>query len=149
MGETTSVSSEVQKLNLINEHAYMPPLDEISDYQPKSAGPAPSELEKFRELNDFMRKKQEDDFFNQPFIRKYTREKWKCELYNRGCFLRMVDLLAKHPEFSSQICAKLSQFKAVIEKQDYPYKALRLRFDDYPFEEDQLPKKEVEVGWDE
>jgi len=133
MKEPSLVSSVIQKFNLKNEHAYMPPLEEIGHYQPKRTPEPPLELTTFRRLSGLARLRQGKDFFSQEFIDNYMKEKWSNESYNRDCLLRMYDLLAQNPEISKQICAKLSQFKSVIMSQDNTFFVLRVDFDKLNF----------------
>lgn len=129
--------------------------DEINSYHPKEINPPPDELIAFRKIRCRETEKQKK-FYSQIFIQEYFDEKWKREIFNRDCFLRLYELIQVSTDARERTAlqTKLDQFKRVIEKYSHPYMVLALNFAKYGMKTIQTNHQEVmnalnEEGWDD
>lgn len=120
--------------------------DEISCYQPKEIPERPKEINQFYTNSPAVRAKISNDIFNKIDVVNYLNEKWKAELHNRDCFVRIYQIFTGpgDPKLMAALTAKLTQFKKAILSYKSPCDVLRIDFKKYPFVD-----KQESVEWEE
>jgi len=153
MNGTESVSAVLNESRLLNfGKKYCPTVfDEISEYHPKTIPQRPFEFSAFEQKPMDYKMANRDKFYAQDFIKTYLEEKWRAELHNRDCFVRLFELLtaAKDAQERAAIQQKLSQFKRAIETSK-PFPALYIDLSKYKFSDcHESVVNELNSGWEE
>jgi len=133
--------------------------DLVDVYQPKEQPEVLDAVEAFRVKNWAEKTKLGVDFYRQEKVMEYYDTKWKNELYNRDCFLKLVEIVreSNNEKVIKTGLDKINLFYLVMLKYRHPERALRLDFSKY---NDVLQTKETiikkmneeidkEIAWDE
>ena len=125
--------------------------EEINDYHPKDQPMPTASIIETRTLRN---KKSLSDNEYEKFWRKadnadWLEDKYKIELYNRDCFLRLYTLYKETESNSKEnvaVLKKLQQFKSKIETYaDKPLAGLTIDFSKFDMPQD----AEIEMDWEE
>jgi hypothetical protein len=129
---------------------------EINEYQPKSIPSRPDKLAEFDRLDSQTQKDRltENGFFQQTEIADYLNKKWSAESYNIHTFQRLFYLYKSDEDFplgtggdlraKEAIRLKLTMFRAAIQANKKPFRAMQIDLKKYPFDDSYQ-----EAGWDD
>lgn len=131
MSGTSSASEVLNRMGYkeIGERHCADVFAEIVSYSPIDIPVEPYELRCFNDRPAEYRFQNQDKFYAQEFMKQYLNEKWKAELYNRDCYLRLLELREQyHGDISAlrEIGKRITLFVEVISRVERPFLALKI-----------------------